>query len=551
MCCALNALHPFLLLCRLVPMLNDVIITAAEIGGFIVIFISLYVILSVFLRILFPSESKRRNSWVARLRTQSKLILFLLCLLSSFSLLLLNGYLLYQGESVSEFQLAQLEAIPQQFWRNLGIAAAKCLAITLVTQLTLRLIVRRLIGRLSTFAQNFDQIDENDESTQQLFAFIMRVVALGAWVIVVALCLRILGVPSGLLAFSSWVLNTYWLIVLSMIVVKTIPIMVDTLDAMSLNMRRYTGVLTVYQQIRYLLPIFKRCMELILYAGTAGLVVRTSPQIKGLAQFADKAVGLVVIYFVARVAIAASRVIVEEVFNRQKNVSEIERQRRLTIAPLIKNFLKYVVYLATVVAALGVIGIDPTPILAGAGILGLAIGFGAQNLVEDIVSGLFILFEDYYLVGDYVAAGRMEERPVEGTVEAIELRTTRLRHPDGQVQIIRNGEIGSVVNYSKQYTYATVDIPLAYEEKLETVYPMIENVGNQLKLEQPELIIESTQIEGLESLSKNLVLVRTITKVRPGQHLRVQRILRKMLKGVFDKEGIELADYEPVVVSED
>lgn len=532
-------------------MLNDVIITVAEIGGLIVIFVLLYVILSVFLRILFPSESKRKSSWVARFRAQLRLILFLLFLFSSFFLLLFNGYILYRGESVGEFQLAQLEAIPQQFWRNLGIASAKCLAIALATQLALRVIVRRLIRRLSTFAQNFDQIDANDESTRQLFALIMRVVTLGAWVVVVALCLHILGVPSELLAVSNWVLSTYWLICLSIIVVKTVPIVVDTLDFMSLNMRRYTGVLTIYQQIRYLLPIFKRCLELVLYAGTAALIVRNSPSIRGLAQIADIFIGLVIVYFLSRVMIATSRVVVEEVFNRQQDISDVERQRRLTIAPLIKSFLKYVIYLAALVGALAILGIDPTPILAGAGILGLAVGFGAQNLVEDIVSGLFILFEDYYLVGDYVAAGRMEERPVEGIVEAIELRTTRLRHPDGQVQIIRNGEIGSVVNYSKQYTYATVDIPLAYEEKLETVYPMIENVGKQLALEQPELIIEPTQVEGLESLGKNLVLLRTITKVKPGKHSLIQRMLRKMLKDVFDKEGIELADYEPVVASED
>ena len=86
---------------------------------------------------------------------------------------------------------------------------------------------------------------------------------------------------------------------------------------------------------------------------------------------------------------------------------------------------------------------------------------------------------------------------------------------------------------------------MAYEEKLEVVYPIIENVGEQLQQEQSDTVLAPTQIEGLESFGKNLVLVRTITKVKPGQHLRIQRIIRRMLKDRFDQENIELADYEP------
>ena len=129
-------------------------------------------------------------------------------------------------------------------------------------------------------------------------------------------------------------------------------------------------------------------------------------------------------------------------------------------------------------------------------------------------------------MGDYIAAGRLEERPVEGVVEAIELRTTKLRHPDGQVQIVRNGEIGSVVNYSKQYIYATVDIPFADETNLELVYPIIDEVGQRLQQENAEMVIAATQVEGLENLGKSLILVRTITKVKPGQHLSRRRPIR-------------------------
>jgi moderate conductance mechanosensitive channel len=217
----------------------------------------------------------------------------------------------------------------------------------------------------------------------------------------------------------------------------------------------------------------------------------------------------------------------------------------MTIAPLVKNIFKYATYFGAMVITLGIVNIDPGPILASAGILGVAVGFGAQNLIEDIVSGFLILFENYYLVGDYIEAGRMEERSIKGIVEAIELRTTQVRHPDGQLQIIRNGEIGSVINYSKQYIYAKVDIPLAYETSLEDAYSTVEEVGQKLQLEYSDIVIKPTQIEGLESFGKSLVLIRTITKVKPGHHLHIQRVLRRMLKDAFDQSSIELSDYEP------
>jgi small conductance mechanosensitive channel len=125
-----------------------------------------------------------------------------------------------------------------------------------------------------------------------------------------------------------------------------------------------------------------------------------------------------------------------------------------------------------------------------------------------------------------------------------------VRHPDGQLQIIRNGEVGSIVNYSKLYIYATVDIPLAYETDLDQAYSILEAEGQKLQSNYPEVVIEPTQIEGIESLGKSLILVRTITKVKPGKHLYIQRLLRKQLKETFDQAKIKFSDYEPEVNSD-
>ncbi len=158
------------------------------------------------------------------------------------------------------------------------------------------------------------------------------------------------------------------------------------------------------------------------------------------------------------------------------------------------------------------INIDPTPILAGAGIIGLAVGLGTQNLVNDLVSGFFILFDNYYLVGDEV-----EIDDIEGEVEAIDLRTTRIRHDDGQLCILRNGEINNVINYSKEYVYAVVEVGVAYDSNLDRVYQVIQAIGKQLKEKYSE-VLEPTHVDGLESFREYDLLIRTITKVKPGTH---------------------------------
>ena len=190
---------------------------------------------------------------------------------------------------------------------------------------------------------------------------------------------------------------------------------------------------------------------------------------------------------------------------KSQNLTEVQLQRRQTINPLIKSISKYFVCFGAGIAVLDTIGIDPAPILAGAGIIGLAVGLGAQNLINDIVSGFFLLFENYYLVGDYI-----ETDTASGYVEAIELRTTRIRHVYVQVYIIRNGDITSITNYSKEFVYAAVDIGIDYDSNLDQVYEIIETIGLQLKAEN-ENILEATQIEGIDEFGDIRIFIHTKT----------------------------------------
>ncbi|MEM9808959.1 MAG: mechanosensitive ion channel family protein, partial [Cyanobacteria bacterium P01_D01_bin.56] len=217
-------------------------------------------------------------------------------------------------------------------------------------------------------------------------------------------------------------------------------------------------------------------------------------------------------------------------------------QRRITITPLIVSTLRYVIYFGTALLLLKALNIDPGPILAGAGIVGLTVGLGAQSLVKDVVSGFFILFEDYYLVGDFIETGQAQ-----GTVQSIELRTTRVLHPDGQIQILRNGDIGAIVNYSKQPIDAAVEVSITYEVDPEKAFEIIERVGEELAATEED-ILEPTHIEGVETFSEEICLIFTRTKVQPGKHLRIQRLLRQRCLVELLKEGIEVGSMDTKLV---
>jgi small conductance mechanosensitive channel len=319
------------------------------------------------------------------------------------------------------------------------------------------------------------------------------------------------------------------------ILIRALATLIDTLDELTIQYANEDSLLRYYQRFRHLVPALKKCVEYILYVGIATLIIQDIESIAWIVNYADEMISIISLYFLCGVVIEISNVILEDLILQSDNLSELQRQRRLTIIPLFKSILKYSIYFASGLVVLKLFGLDPTPLLAGAGILGIVIGFGAQNLIDDIVSGFFILFENYYLVGDYIEAGKVEERQVEGVVEAIELRTTHIRHPDGQLQIIRNGEIGSVINYSKQYTYAKVDIPLSHNTNLEETSRLIESLGQQLQEECSD-VLEPTVVDGIENLDKNNLILRTLTKVKPGKHLAIQRLLRKKFKYAFEEE---------------
>ncbi|MDJ0798068.1 MAG: mechanosensitive ion channel family protein [Calothrix sp. MO_167.B12] len=465
------------------------------------------------------------------IRRNFRVGLFFFSGILSLAIIGINGYLAYRGENVRDYSLQLISQIPTKFWTNLGLRVIKSLGAILAISIALRMF-NLLLDKVSIYAQNFDQFTDNDQSIATFFNTLKKNINSASWIGVAILCAQFLILPPVITKYLYILLWIYLIISIGLLVFKVVAVIIDSLDALSVKYSSPDNLLRFYDKFRHLIPLLKRCLEYIIYVFMATLVAQQLDFISNLASWGVVGIKLISIFLLSRILISIASLIVEELLIKSQNLTEAQQQRRETIAPLVKSIVKYFIYFGVGVLMLETIGMNPGPILAGAGILGLAVGLGAQNLINDIVSGFFILFENYYLVGDYI-----ETDKASGYVEAIELRTTRIRHYLGQVYIVRNGDIASVTNFSKDFIYAYVEVGVDYDSNLNRVQEIIETVGCQLK-EQNNDILEPTKVDGIKEFGDIRLSIFTITKVKPGRHVQVKRTLRKLLKEAFDREGI-------------
>ena len=241
------------------------------------------------------------------------------------------------------------------------------------------------------------------------------------------------------------------------------------------------------------------------------------------------------IMILAGIVVKVGKIVISKVFEvRMKAPLRYTERRQNTLLKLLQNGLAYVVYFAAILAVLSALTINVTGLLAGAGVLGLAIGFGAQNLVRDVITGFFIIFEDQFSVGDYVRIGAAE-----GTVEEIGLRTTKLKGLNGEIHIFPNGTIVEVVNYSLNNSIAIVDVSVAYEVDI----PKAEELIREFLLGLPEKyeqLVKLPELLGVQNLAASEVVMRITAETMPMQHFAVARIIRRDLKIFMDEHGIEI-----------
>lgn len=214
---------------------------------------------------------------------------------------------------------------------------------------------------------------------------------------------------------------------------------------------------------------------------------------------------------------------------------ERHRQRTATMGSLLKSSATFVVAVLAILTVMAVVGLPLAPLLASAGVGGVALGFGAQSLVKDFLSGVFMIIEDQYGVGDTIDTGEAV-----GVVEEVSLRVTRLRDASGVVWYIRNGEIVRIGNRSQGWSTALVDVQIAYDEDVDRTIALLKETVRDLDQDPAwvDRLLEEPEVVGVEAVTAWAVTVRVVAKCAPNENFPVAREIRERAKAALDRAGV-------------
>ena len=232
--------------------------------------------------------------------------------------------------------------------------------------------------------------------------------------------------------------------------------------------------------------------------------------------------------------------LIEKFFTTKYGTTRVGKsnKRAKTMVNLLQNVVSYVVGFSVATTILSNLGIRVESIIAGAGVVGLAIGFGAQALVKDVITGFFIIFENQFDVGDYVKINTTGTTVAEGTVQSIGMRSTRILSFEGDLTILPNGTMNEIVNFSIHNGMAIVEIPVSIKEDLDKVEQKLEVFLPTIK-EKYAIFVNEPEILGVETVTAGEATIKIAGETEPNAHGTGARILRREIKSFFDKEGIQ------------
>lgn len=246
---------------------------------------------------------------------------------------------------------------------------------------------------------------------------------------------------------------------------------------------------------------------------------------------AAQIIGILIAFLIVR---AIGNRVIGRFFDKLLNKGDVTKGRALTLKSLAENVFGYVLIFILVATVFSIFGLSVASLIAGAGIVGLAIGFGAQGLVSDVVTGFFLLLEKQIDVNDYVTVGS-----IDGIVESVGLRTTQIRSFDGTLNYIPNRDITTVSNHSRGNMRALVDIGISYDADIDKAIAIIQRACENVTLEN-ETIVEGPDVIGVQAFGASDVTLRVIAKAMNGEQWAVERQLRKAIKEALDANGIEI-----------
>ena len=256
-----------------------------------------------------------------------------------------------------------------------------------------------------------------------------------------------------------------------------------------------------------------------------------------------KIAGIALIFLVISVIVKIASGIIDRTFKKTKGSNALITDKRAnTLGEVLKKIVKYILVFIGVIMSLEMFNVDTKSIIATAGIGGLAIGFGAQSLVKDLITGFFIVMEDQYSVGDFVQIGSFE-----GYVEDLGLRVTKLRDFSGELHIIPNGKIDIVTNKTRGAMRARVEISIAYEENIDKAIEVLEEVCREIE-KNNENILEGPSVMGVTGLGGSDVVLTLVAKTTPLEQWAVEREIRKKSKEYLEAAGIEIPYSKMVII---
>jgi small conductance mechanosensitive channel len=508
--------------------LSSLIVIAVEIAAVALACVALYALLLLVIRAV--PKSVGRPRWHGLVNVRARKIVLSLCLALITGVLCANGYLLARGLDVYEYTMHLVRSITAGTWIALALALGK-LALTILVVFVATRTLRRLLRSAEQTLNRRDRLGDNSQSLTALFAGFERAMVTIAWMLVVVAASLFFALPGGVTDALLLAVRIYLVLALGLVVIRSTAVIVDTLDGLGHRYAKRREFVRHYEHLRALLPTLRTCVEYALWVAIGSLVLVQLTRTQQLAAWGPRLIQAIAIFFAGRVVIELGRLEIVHRMLPREGLEESDRRRRATMVPLVRTAFTYAVYFGTAVLVLGSLGFNPMPFLAGAGLLGLVVGFGAQSLINDVVSGFFILFENIYLVGDMV-----EVAGTKGVVEAIEFRTTKIRDADGRVHIVRNGDMKPVINYSKEYGMAVVAVEVPYDADLRGVFASLRQAGERLRAGSHDVLTD-TEIDGITAFGTSTMTVRTSTRVRAGCHENTAAALRLLINETFERQA--------------
>lgn len=471
----------------------------------------------------------------ALLRRNIRLITMLTCFFVTLAAIAGNAFLIYQGREPLQYLLdAQQRLITAEAWLTLGIALAKVLGYFALTLLLVR-IIRSRLTQLASKSKGYKGIKANDESVERFFLSLTNLLTRAAWLLFVSFSAAALTAPQGLQDILFVATRVYVIVAIGWILFRALDAIVATLDAL---VQKYAGekdLLRYYSQLQELMPVLRRIIEASIYLVVAIFVAKQIEAATTIAAWGIVLLKIAGYFLVCRVAVELINFLIEESLITRATLTTKQEKQRKTFVPLAQNASQYTIYFGFAIAILPLLGVDPTPILAGLGILGLAVSFGAQKLVGDIVAGLFIIFEGQYHVDDEVKLNGNR-----GKILSVNLRTTHMRNDVGRYEIIKNGDINKVENLCREFILAVIKIPVPYNTDLKKVNQIIINVGEEMRKEPDSRIISPMGLGGIAEFKETCIILGAYCRLSEGGDWVPPGQIRQRIKEAMDEAGIEM-----------